>query len=560
MIPASSLADIVLLLAIGIGLSPLLGRHIAHVYRGDPSPLDPILLPIERGIYRLAGVDPRRSMTWKEYFRALLLTDGSALVLVFFLLYFQGGLPWNALQVPGMSWDLAFHTASAFTTNTDYQHYVGESQVSLFSSLFGLQLLMFLSPATGLSVFAAMSRGFSNRTGRIGNYFVDVVRGLTRLIIPLAVIGGVLLILAGAVQTWSQTVTILPFGGGATQTAVVGPVGSWDAIEFLGTNGGGYFAANAAHPFQNPNGLTNAIAILLMLAIPLSAPVAFGRIVRRPGESWPLQTAILAIFLVSFVAFLYFDSANAFLGSGIDQSGGYALGTETRFGVADSALFQFTSVYTNTGATSVALGSLPPFAQSILLFGMFLQSTPGGDGTGFGMMLIYVVVGVFMGGLMVGRSPEYLGKKIGMPQVKWAAAALLSHPFAILIPTALSLTFGIGQSAIGGYSAHGFTVLLYEFVSESANNGSGMGPIHNATPFFNIAGAIVMLIGRYFPILAMLAIAGELSGQRATPPGPGTLRTQSYTFVIFLVLFVVIVAGLLFLPVLALGPFSQVPP
>ncbi len=560
MIPVNSLADIVLLLALGLAITPFLGRHIAHIYQSRRSPLDPILLPLERAIYRIGGVDPRRSMTWKEYFRALLLLDGSALAFVFVLLSLQSGLPWNGLHVPNMSWDLAFHTASAFTTNTDFQHYVGESQVSLFSSLFGLQTLMFLSPATGLSVFAALCRGFSARDGRIGNYYVDMVRGLTRLILPLAVVASLLFILAGAVESWSSSVTIVPFAGGSAQTIVLGPAGSWDGIEFLGTNGGGFFAANAAHPFQNPNVVTNSIAILLMMAIPMSTPIAFGRLVRRPGESWPLMATILAIFLVGLLAFLYFESANPFLGGAVSQVWGYSVGTETRFGVPDSALFQFTSVFTNTGATTMSLGALPPFAQSILLFGMFLQSTPGGDGSGFGMLLIYVVVGVFMGGLMVGRSPEYLGKKIGMPQVKWAAAALLSHPFAILIPVAVSLELGVGQAAVGGFSAHGFTVLLYEFVSESANNGSGMAPIADGTLYFNLVGAIVMLLGRYFPILAMLAIAGSLASQRATPPGPGTLKTQSYTFTIFLILFLIIVAGLLFLPVLALGPFSQVPP
>jgi K+-transporting ATPase ATPase A chain len=354
----------------------------------------------------------------------------------------------------------------------------------------------------------------------------------------------------------SQSISVNPLVGGGPETIPLGPVASWDSIELLGTNGGGYFAANFAHPFQDPTAATNAFSVLLMLAIPLGAPFAFGRLVRRPGESWPLVATIVSVFLVGFLMFLAFESSNTFLPGQVTQNGGYVVGTENRFTLGESSLFQFTSVYSNTGVTSMSLGALTPLAQTVLLFGMFLQSAPGGVGTGFGMLLIFVVLAVFMGGLMVGRSPEYLGKKIGTSQVKWAAAALLSHPIGILVPVAVAMLTGDAVSAVGSYSPHGFTMLLYEFTSESANNGSAMAPITDATPFFNVVGALIMLIGRFIPMLAMLAIGGALSRQPALPVSPGTLKTATTTFTLYLVGFVLIVTGLLFLPVLAMGPFS----
>jgi K+-transporting ATPase ATPase A chain len=409
-----------------------------------------------------------------------------------------------------------------------------------------------------LCVFAAFARGFARRDGKVGNYDFDVVRTFTRILVPLAVLGAFAFALLSVPQTFAQSASVVPLTGGH-ETIPLGPVASWDSIEFLGTNGGGYFAANAANPFQDPSSAANFVAVLLMMAIPFATPFAFARMVKRPGEAWPLVATVLTVFLISFAAFLYLEGNNAFLPANINQSSGYLLGGESRWTISEQTLFQFTSVYSNTGSTSMSLASLNPVPQAILLFGMFLQCTPGGDGTGFGTLLINVVLAVFMGGLMVGRSPEYLGKKIGMPQVKWAAAAILSHPFSILIPTAVAVAVpGVLQSAIGGFSPHGFTILLYEFTSEAANNGSGMAPINDGTIFFNVAGGIVMLVGRYIPMLAMLAIAGSLSGQAPHRPGPGTLKTESVTFWLFLTAFLIVVTGLMFLPVLALGPFSQI--
>ncbi|MCI4366632.1 MAG: potassium-transporting ATPase subunit KdpA [Thermoplasmata archaeon] len=554
----ASVADVALTLGIGLLVAIPLGRYMAKVYQGRPTMWDPVFLPIERVIYRGLGVNPRRSMGWKEYFVALLAVNLAAFVFLYLLLVDQQLLPLNALGAPNMDWTLAFHTSAAFLTNTDYQHYSGESQVSLLASLFGLQLMFFLSAATGLAVVVAFIRGFTRKDGSLGNFWVDLTRSFVWILLPISVVGAVLLALAGIPETFHQSI-LLPLVGGGTQTTPVGPLASWDSIEWLGSNGGGFFGANGGHPLQNPNAITNMMAIVLMMAIPFGTPVLFGNMIRKPGEALPLLATILVIFLIALGLFLYFQASYPFLaGNGVPvgQGNGYTLGAEARFTLPESDLFQVTSIYSNVGATSMSLGALTPGAQMVLLWGMFLQSVPGGVGTGFGTLLLEALLAIFVGGLMVGRTPEYIGKKLNRDTIKWAALAILSHPFAILIPLAVAYVLGYGVAA-GGISSHAFTVILYEFTSESANNGSGSGPINDATPFFNLAGAAIMLFGRYVPILAMLASAGALSRQTPLPPGPGTLRTESPTFTVYMILFIVVMTGLLFLPVLALGPFAQ---
>jgi len=529
---------------------------MAKVYLGRPTALDGLFHPVERGLDRLLGIDARRSMGWREYAANLLVLNAIAIVFVFALLLQQAVLPWNTLAAPDMDWTLALHASVAFMTNTDFQHYVGESQVSLLVSLVGLQLLMFLSAASGLATVAAFIRGFVRRDGTLGNFWWDMTRTLVRLLLPLSLLAAGVFVLLGVPQTLDASFVLQPLQGGPV-TVPTGPLGSWDAIEFLGSNGGGFLGANGAAPLQNPSAATNLVAIVLMMLLPFAAPFMFGGMVRRPGEALPLAVALLIIFLTALVAFLYFEAANPFLfGSPVDQSAGYLAGADNRFSIPEDALFQVTSVYGNVGATSMSLGALTSGGQLVLLWGMFLQCTPGGDGTGFGLLLINALLAIFVGGLMVGRTPEYLGKKIGRGEIKWAAVTILSHPFAILIPLAAAYAAGFGNAA-GGTGSHAFTVLLYEFTSESANNGSAMGPIADATPFFNLVGVLIMLVGRYLPILAMLAIGGSLARQSPLPPGPGTLKTESGTFTLYLVGFILVVTGLLFLPVLALGPFGQ---
>jgi K+-transporting ATPase ATPase A chain len=551
-----NVTDVVVILALGFVLAVPLGRYMAKVYLGRPTVLDRLFVPVERAIYRALGVDRRRGMGWKEYLVALLIVNLGAMAVTYALLTLQATLPLNALAAPNMDWTLAAHTTAAFITNTDYQHYAGETQISLLTSLLGLQVMMFLSAATGMSVIAAMIRGFVRKDGTLGNFWVDLTRSLVWILLPISLVGGALLILAGVPQTFDQFVVLHPIWGSA-QTVAVGPLGSWNAIEFLGSNGGGYFGANAGNPLQNPTGVTNLISIVLMMLIPFGTPIMFGYMIRRPNEGWSLFAVVLVIFLSAVVLFLYFESSNPFLsGLPITQSNGYLVGAESRFTLPESGLFQVVSIYGNVGATSMSLGAITPGAQLVLLWGMFLQLAPGGDGTGFGTLLLTVLLAVFVAGLMVGRTPEYLGKKLNRDNMKWCVIAILAHPFAILVPLGIAYVLGYGSQA-GGTVPHGFTVILYEFTSESANNGSGSGPINDATPFFNLMGAGIMLFGRFLPILAMLAASGAIARQSPIPAGPGTLKTDSPTFALYLIAFILVVTGLLFLPVLALGPFAQ---
>lgn len=555
-LPFSSLIEAGITIAIGLVLSIYFGHYMARVYTGRPTLLDPLLDPIERGLYRLLGTNPRRSMPWKEYAAALLVTNAIAIVFVFLILYWQASLPQNYFAVPGMSWDLALHTSASFGTNTDYQHYAPELQASLFASLFGLQFLMFLSSATGLAVIVAFIRGFMRRDGTIGNFWVDMVRSMTRVLLPVSIVGALVLLLLGVPQTFAQSFTA-PLLNGGRAIIPTGPVASWDSIELLGTNGGGYFAANLGAPLQSPTAATNLVGILLMMLIPFSTIFMFGHMVRRPRESYPFLATVLIIILVALALFFLFESAQPLVaGLNVTQAQGNPVGAETRFSSGGSAVFQIFSVYGNVGATSMSLGSLTPGAQMTLLWGMFLQCAPGGEGTGFGMLLINSLLAIFLGGLMVGRTPEYLGKKLGRDQMRWATITLLSHPMAILIPLAIAAVSGLSVVAAGPGS-QSFTIVLYEFTSESANNGSGMSPITDNTIFFNVVGAVIMLVGRYLPIIAMLAIGGGLARQETLPPSSGTMKTQSVTFTLYLVIFLIVVTGLLFLPVLALGPFSQ---
>ncbi len=560
-----SLWDILALLAIVIGISPWFGRYLGRVYMDRPLVGDTILTPIESAIYRALGTSPRVSMRAREYMYALLGVNLALLAFLFLFLLFQSALPGDPTGAPGMGPYLALHSAVSFTTNTNFTHFTNESQLSFASLTVAWPAALFISPATGLAVAAAAIRGFIRRDGTLGNFYVDMVRSITRLLLPLAVLFALALVLLGVPETLQAYVIAHPITGGL-QTIYLGPVASYQSISLLGSNGGGFYSANMASPLANPSALSDLFGTFVMLLIPFSAPFAFGTMVRRRGEAWPYAVTIIIVFCVALGLFVAFQAAaNPFLSglSGLSpQIGGYPVGQEVRFGLSDGSLFQVASVYANVGANNMQIGSITPVAQLVLLFGMFTQSTPGGDGTGFGMLLLFGVLAIFVGGLMVGRTPEYLGKKVGTGQVRWAGLALLVHPAAILIPTAVAFLFGfVSLSGLSpGAAAHVFTSVLYEFTSESANNGSALstGQFVDTTKFFNVAGAVVMFVGRFVPIWAMLKVSELFARQDALPPGPGTLRTTSATYALYLVLFLVIVTALIFLPVMALGPLGQI--
>ncbi len=560
-----SIWDVLALIALALAIAPWFGRYVGRVFMDLPLLGDRFLTPIENGVYRLLGTSPRRSMRPGEYMVALLFVNGGLLAFLFCFFFFQANLPGNPTGVPNMSWTLAFHSATSFTTNTDFTHFTNESQISLASLTVAWPLALFLSPATGLAVAAAMVRGFVRKDGTVGNFYVDVVRSMTRILLPISAVFAIVLVFLGVPETFTAVVIAHPITGG-TQTIYLGPVASFQSISLLGTNGGGFYTANMASPLANPSAISDLLATFVMMLIPFSAPFAFAAMIRRRGEAWPYMGVILIVFAVALVVFIAYQAAsNPFL-AGLNglgaQSNGYPVGQETRFSLPEASVFQVVSVYANVGANNMQIGSISPVAQLVLLFGMFTQSTPGGEGTGFGMLLVYSVLAIFVGGLMVGRTPEYLGKKIGTTQVRWSALAILVHPASILIPFGIALVGGevALAGANVGATAHNFTSVLYEFTSESANNGSALstGAFNDSTPFFNLAGAAIMAVGRFVPIWAMLKIGGLFAQQESVPAGPGTLRTASGTYSLYLTLFLIITTALIFLPVMALGPLAQI--
>ena len=560
-----SLWDIVLVVALIIAIAPWFGSYLGRVYMNRPLVGDVILAPLERGIYRVLGTSPRRSMRPAEYMVALLLVNGGVFAFLFLYFFFQNSLPLDATGVPGFTWDLSFHSAISFTTNTDFTHFTNELQMSLGSETIAWPLALFISPATGLAVAAAMIRGFIRRDGTLGNFYVDMVRGLTRILLPLSLLFAVIFVLFGVPQTLTNYVIAHPLTGG-TQTIYLGPVASFQSISLLGTNGGGFYSANAASPLANPSAASNLFMVGVMMLIPFSTPFAFAQIIRKRGEAWPYLGTILIVFVVALALFIIYQAATnpalatvAGLGP---QTNGYPVGEETRFSLPEASLFQVVSVFSNVGANNLDIGAVSPVGQLVLLFGMFTQSTPGGEGTGFGTLLLFAVLAIFVGGLMVGRTPEYLGKKVGIGQVKWAALALVIHPVIILIPFSIGVLVGAPgiQGATVGASAHNFTSVLYELTSEAANNGSALSTasFNDATVFWNVTGGLVMALGRFVPIWAMLQVGGLFASQEELPPGSGTLRTASATFTIYLTMILIIITALLFLPVMAIGPLSQI--
>ena len=561
----SSLWDVILLFAIVIAIAPFFGSYLGKVYSNRPAFGDTLLTPIENAVYRLLGTSPRRSMRAREYMWAVLQVNGVLLGFLYFWFTFQSSLPYDATGAPPMSWSLGFHSAASFTTNTDFTHFTNEAQMSMGSEMIAWQLALFVSPATGLAVAAAMIRGWIRKDGTLGNFYVDLTRSITRILLPLAIVGALLYVLMGVPETLTNFVTAHPITGG-TQIIYLGPVASFQSLSLLGTNGGGWYSANAASPLANPTALSNLWSIFLMMLIPFSTPFAFGQMIRKRGEAWPYFGTILIVVVVALTLFIAFQAASnpalaTVPGLGV-QTNGYPVGQEVRFSLPEGSMFQVVSVYGNVGANNMDIGALSPVAQIVLLFGMFTQSTPGGEGTGFGTLLLFAILAIFIAGLMVGRTPEYLGKKIGTAEVKYAALALLVHPAAILIPFGVAIVGGFANLPNVGIpaNAHNFTSVLYEFTSESANNGSALSTaaFNDTTVFFNVAGAIVMLVGRFVPIWAMLQIGGLFSKQSEMPPGPGTLQTASVTFTIYLTLILIIISALFFLPVLALGPLAQI--
>jgi K+-transporting ATPase ATPase A chain len=543
MIDALQAISVVLILGITILIAKLIAPYIARVYKPAPSRLDKVLNPIENFIYKICSIDPKHSMGWKQYFLTGLLLNVAQMVIAFLILVFQGSLPLNPLGFPGLSWDLSLNTVISFATNTNLQHYNGEATLSIFSQMTAIQFLQWTSAATGICMGIAFVRGFIVGSKNLGNFHVDFVRTITRILLPLCLIASVIFIVMGVPQTLNASTTVTTVQG-TTQTILIGPVASLDSIMQLGTNGGGFYGANAAHPFMNPSPYSNIFMISLMLLLPTALIFVFGELLGKKREARPLLWGAYILFGINLaIAF----APNIPL---------IAPGIETRIGGFMSNFWTVVTTVATTGSVNSALSGMHPLAITSGFLGMFIQSIPGGKGVGLMYMVMYIIITVFIVGLMSGRTPEYLGIKITGRDVKLVMVTFLIHPIIILIPTVIAYASGaVAAIGVGGNSV-GFTQILYEFTSSAANNGSDFLGASGNTPFFNIATAIVIFIGRYAPLAILLALSGSMIGRKRAGTTSG-LKTDSPIFTIVLVASIIILVVLTFFPFLALGPISS---
>ncbi|MBD8217248.1 potassium-transporting ATPase subunit KdpA [Microbacterium sp. CFBP 13617] len=547
------LTSLTLIVALGLAYRPL-GDHIARIYTGARD------LAVERGTYRLIGVDPRSAQTWQAYLRSVLLFSFVGVVLVYAIMRLQTVLPFSlGLEAPGEA--LSFNTAASFVANTNWQSYSGETTLGYTVQFAALTVQNFVSAAVGIAVAVALVRGFAyRRSGVIGNFWVDLVRGTYRLLLPFSIVAAVVLLAGGVIQNlngFTDATTLT----GAAQSIPGGPVASQEAIKLLGTNGGGFFNTNSAHPFENPTPWTNLFEIFLMLVIPFSLPRAFGRIVGDNRQGYTILGVMGAIFVASTALMTWAELAGA--GTAPQLAGGSLEGKEVRFGIFGSTLFSSTSTLTSTGAvnsmhdSNTALGGMMPMINMMLG-----EVAPGGVGSGLYGMLILAVIAVFVGGLLIGRTPEYLGKKIGPREIKLASLYILVTPTLVLAGTALS--FGVPgirddveSTSILNPGVHGLSEVLYAFTSAANNNGSAFAGLTANTPWFNTALGVAMLLGRFLPIVFVLALAGALAAQDAVPATAGTLPTHRPQFAGLLAGVAVIVTALTYFPVLTLGPLAE---
>ncbi|GAA1950228.1 potassium-transporting ATPase subunit KdpA [Nocardioides panacihumi] len=537
-----------LLLALALCYRPL-GGYMTRVFTSERD------LRVERVIYRLVGVDPRADQRWPAYAASVLAFSFVSLVLLYGLLRMQAHLPLS-IGMAGVDPALAFNTAASFVTNTNWQAYSGESAMGHLAQMAGLAVQNFVSAAVGLSVAVALIRGFTrSRTDRLGNFWVDLTRACIRILLPLAVVATVVLIIAGAVQNLSAGTDISTLAGGH-QTITGGPVASQEAIKELGTNGGGYYNANSAHPFENPNPFTNWFEILLLLLVPVCLTRTFGEMVGDKRQGYAVLGVMATIWGVLVAAVTALEVHHS--GSALRAAGAAMEGKETRFGEWASALFAVSTTGTSTGAVDSFHSSYTGVGGGLLILNMGLgEIAPGGVGTGLYSMLVLAIMTVFVAGLMVGRTPEYLRKKVTAREMKLVALNILTMPLLVLIGTGVAMSFAGPRSSMLNGGPHGLSEVLYAFMSASNNNGSAFAGLSANTDFYNVALGLCMLAGRFLPIVLVLALAGSLARQTEVPRTGGTLPTHGPLFVGMLAGVAVIVAGLTFFPALALGPLAE---
>ncbi|QLE47484.1 potassium-transporting ATPase subunit A [Nostoc sp. C057] len=544
-----------LTLCIVIAITPLLGRYIARVFLGERTLLDFLMNPIERSMFVLAGVRRKDDMTGSQYIRAVLYSNLIMGISVYLLLYFQRLLPWNPNGFGAPSWDVLLHTTISFVTNTDQQHYAGETTLSYFSQVAALGFLMFTSAATGLSVGIAFIRGLTGR--KLGNFYVDIVRAITRILLPISIIGAIALLLTGVPQTLAKTMDVRTLEGG-TQYLARGPVASFEMIKLLGENGGGFFGVNSAHPFENPNGASNLIEMIAMISIPAALIYTYGIFANNIKQAWLLFWMVFVIFVilvgVTAVGELQGNPLvnNAF---GLEQPN--LEGKEVRFGWLQTAFWAVMTTATMSGAVNGMHDSLMPQGIFSTLFNLFIQVIWGGQGTGTAYLFIYLILTVFLTGLMAGRTPEFLGRKIEKREIVLASVVLLIHPILVLIPSAIALAYPISLSGISNSGHHGISQVVYEYASAAANNGSGLEGLRDNTLWWNLSTLVSLIGGRYIPIIAILLLADGMSRKQQVQETLGTLRTDSLVFTGITAGVTLILGVLTFFPVLALGPIAE---
>lgn len=543
MIDAVQALTVILIIGITILLAWLISPYITGVFKRKSSRLDKIFNPIENFIYKITGVNTEQAMGWKQYFLSGLLLNAVMMVIGFLIMVFQGNLPLNPMHFPGVRPDLAFMQVVSFTTNTDLQHYSGEASFSYLSQTGVLQWLMFTSAITGLCMGIAFIRGLIVDAKDMGNFYVDFTRSITRIFLPLSIIAAIIFLALGVPQTFNGYTAIKTVEG-AAQTILVGPVASLDAIMQVGTNGGGFYGANAAYPFMNPSPVSNIVLISLMLLLPTALIFVFGQMIGKKTESRPLLWAAYILFGVNLA--IAFIPALPLVAPGI----------EVRFGGFMSSFYTVTTTVATTGSLNSALLGNHPLTILSGFLGMFIQSIPGGKGVGMMYMVMFIIITVFIVGLMSGRTPEYLNMKITGRDVKLVMIAFLIHPIIILVPTVVAYAGGFASAANVSGSSVGYTQVLWEFTSAAANNGSDFLGSSGNTPFFNIATAIVMLIGRFAPIAILLALSGSMIGRKRGGTTSG-LKTDTLIFTIVLIVAIIILVVLTFFPFLAIGPISS---
>lgn len=538
-----------------------LGRYFAKVYLGQPTWLD-FMSPLESFIYKVCRINPKKEMTWQEHLTALLTINFVWFFWMMFVLMNQGWLPLNPDGNPSMSPDLAFNTAISFLVNCNLQHYSGETGVTYFSQLAGLMFMQFVTAGTGMAAAAIVFKVMKEQqTNQLGNFYSYFLKSCTRILLPISLVTALILVLNGTPMNWEGKASIVTVQGDSIQVSR-GPAAAMVAIKQAGTNGGGYFGVNSAHPLENPNYLTNIVENILIILIPIAFVFALGFYLNRKKLSWMIFGVMTIGFLLLLSVSVYFELQGnpAIDKMGISQTLGSMEGKEIRFGAAASAFWGITTTATSNGSVNAMHDSMTPLSEAMQMLDMMINAFYGGVGVGFLNFYVFIIIAVFISGLMVGRTPEFLGKKIEAKEMKIATLVALLHPFLILAFTALSSYIATKDSSINWLNNpdfHGFSEMLYEYTSSSANNGSGFEGLGDNNPFWNITCGIVLILSRYLPIIGPIAIAGILANKKHIPESAGTLQTDTATFGLMVFAVIFIVAALSFFPALALGPLAE---